>query len=154
VADVATVALSGGFALLGVAVGGALEWMRDARTRRAGERERRFGVYSDFAGAIAEYRRAELNRRMRFGAGAEDTAADALVYETRAAARRERYRVEMLTGRSLLASLAAEAIDRVEALKDAADADLKRDRRRSTEAIEAFIEEVARELGPSGRSSG
>lgn len=151
VADVATIALSGGFALLGVVVGGSLEWMRDARARRAAERDRRFAVYSDFAGAIAEYRRAELNRRMQFGAGAEGTDADTLVYEARAAARRERYRVEMLTEGTELAALAERAIDYVEALKDADDRELEHFRARSTEAIEAFVDEVARELG---RASG
>jgi hypothetical protein len=60
-AEIETVILSGGLALLGVGVGGTLEWARDHRARRDRSREQQFAVFSDFAGAIAKYRRAELH---------------------------------------------------------------------------------------------
>jgi|tagenome__1003787_1003787.scaffolds.fasta_scaffold20866890_1 hypothetical protein len=142
-AEIGTAVVSGGLTLLGVAAGHGLTLLRDGRARRAQDRERQFAVFSDFAGAISEYRRAELNRRITHGAGAQQTEADAAVYETRAAARRERYRVEMITGPSRLASLAEQAVGYVEALKDTPDSDLKAARDRSTASIEAFVDEVA-----------
>ena len=76
-AGIETVILSGGLALLEVGVGGTLGWARNHRARRDRSREQQFAVFSDFAGAIAEYRRAELARRMTFNPGAERTEGEA-----------------------------------------------------------------------------
>jgi hypothetical protein len=155
--DVETALLAGGFALLGGFLGQYVYARRLAsHAHREGQRERlrqdRIQAYSDFAGALIEYRRAQL---ARWFLDHDDAADPADVHRTRDESRVRRavaldryYRVTLLAGSQTVKKAADQALQHTHRIHDAdtreaadALADSVRD-----ELLRVFIEEAEKQV--------
>jgi hypothetical protein len=138
--------------------GGYLSQRANARrTERAAQsehlRQERMTIYSAFAGAVMEYRRAQLDRWKNRGQPEDRDRANE-VYRTRSKAWHEYYRVRMITSTKEIDGQAYDALRLATRLKDAASDDdlnkLGEDCRRS---VLRFSDIAAREVNPDVASS-
>ena len=118
---------------------------RQAKVERM--RQDRMAVYSEYAGAIIELRRAQLDKWFN----REDDQRRADARRARAAAWHQYYRVRLIADDPPIVESAKEAIDAASSLDDAAsrqvlneDADRLRD-----ELVAKFIREAERQVGVS-----
>ncbi|QNP72044.1 hypothetical protein IAG44_23250 [Streptomyces roseirectus] len=114
---------------------------RFARDERA--RAERMDVYSAYAGALVNYRRALVDRWFREhedGPGEEVTAARMNGYELRSVVQEALFRVQMVAPDDKLVELAREALHHIDQLHKAPDRDEMDARRDSTRArITGFV---------------
>jgi len=151
VSDIATALLAGGFALLGGFLGQYVYARRLARhAHREAQleqlRQDRIHAYSEFAGALIEYRRTQL---ARWFADHDRNAAEDDVRRAREESRMRRaaaldryYRVTLLAGSATVKGAAAQALDCTHAVDEAQTreaADALADRVRD-ELLRTFIE--------------
>jgi hypothetical protein len=102
-------------------------------------------VYSSFAGAVMEYRRAELDRWK--SPGQPDRANG--VYSTRSKAWHEYYRVRMITSIKAIDNQAWEALQLAKRLKDApSDDDLNKLGEECRLSVLEFSDMAAQEVNP------
>lgn len=165
VSDVDTALIAGSFALIGGFLGQYVYARRLARhAHREAQFERlrqdRIEAYSDFAGALIEYRRTQLERWFRDYDG---TAVEADVRRAREESRMRRaaaldryYRVTLLAGSQTVKNAAEEALNCTHAIHEAKTreaADALADRVRD-ELLRAFVEEGEKQVlvGSEGRS--
>jgi hypothetical protein len=157
VSDVDTALIAGGFALFGGFMGQYVYARRLARhTHLEAQLERlrqdRIQAYSDFAGALIEYRRTQL---ARWFLDHDRAAAEADVLRAREESRMRRasaldqyYRVTLLAGSQTVKDAAEKALDCTHAVHEAQTreaADALADRVRD-ELLHSFIEEGEKQV--------
>lgn len=153
---------SGIFAIIGVALGSVLTYLvQDRMARRAEDfarrerlRRERMDVYSTFAAGTMDARRAQINRwYQRRDAGRatpQYQEAKAESYQRRVAARRERYRVELVAiddGMVVLAEAAVESLGAIHKAESETGMEERADHTR--DLIERFVSEAAAQLSGS-----
>jgi hypothetical protein len=113
-------------------------------------RTQRLAVFSDFAGALAELRRAQHDRWHRRqedpdGEAAREARMEA--YRLRGLALHALYRVKLVSGSTELNDLAQSAYERATAIHEAADPqELSRRGVDSRGAVEAFVSRASTEV--------
>jgi len=160
-ADVTTALVGVGGTLLGAAATFAFGWLNAGRTQQNDRllrlRAERMEVYTAFAGAVIEYRRAEVTRWRRVATEAEWSASEWAqeVYATRSAATHARYRVLLVADDPGLEQLATAALEHATGLAQAADrADLNARAEVCQATVERFVRAARAQLDLSGVATG
>lgn len=150
---------TGIFAVIGVALGSLLTYVVQDRMARRAEtfatrerlRQERMDAYSAFASDSMDARRAQINRWYQRRDSARGTpeyeAAKADSYRSRAAARHERYRVQLVAGDGGLTELAEAAVKSLGHIHKAQTKPQMEERAEHTRSlIEQFVTQATVEL--------
>lgn len=150
---------AGIFAIVGVALGSLLTYAVQSRMARRAEdfatrerlRQERMDAYSALAADTMDARRAQIDRwyqRRDSGRGTPQyEAAKAESYRGRTAARRERYRVELVAADAEMTALAEEAVASLGDIHKAQSKTEMEERAEHTRRlVERFVERAASQL--------